>query len=72
MIGSSLGGWIAAEMALRDTAGTVSRVVLLDAVGIEVPGEPVVDFFSLSPRGVAEHTFHDPDRFFARSGLAHP
>src|SRR5207244_10588613 len=33
------------------------------AVGIEVPGNPVVDFFSLTPRQVAEHSYHDPDRF---------
>ena len=62
VVGNSIGGWIAAEMALLDTA-RVSGFVLVDAVGIEVPGHPVVDFFSLNPRQVAEHSYHDPDRF---------
>jgi pimeloyl-ACP methyl ester carboxylesterase len=64
VVGSSLGGWIAAEMAVRDPAGLIGRIVLVDAVGVEVPGETVVDFFALTPRGVAEHSYHDPDRFF--------
>ncbi|MCZ7437901.1 alpha/beta hydrolase [Micromonospora sp. WMMC241] len=63
VVGSSLGGWIAAEMAVRDTAGLVTGLVLVDAVGIDVPGEPIQDFFALDPRSLAEHAWHDPDRF---------
>jgi pimeloyl-ACP methyl ester carboxylesterase len=62
VIGNSIGGWIAADMALRDTNG-ISSFVLVDAVGIEVPGHPIADFFSLTPRQVAELSYHDPDRF---------
>ncbi|SRR6266571_3648014 len=62
VVGNSIGGWIAAEIALLDTT-RISRLVLIDAVGIEVPGHPVVDFFSLTPRQVAELSYHDPDRF---------
>lgn len=62
VVGNSIGGWIAAEMALRDTE-RMSRFVVVDGVGIEVPGNPVVDFFALTPRQVAEHSYHDPDRF---------
>jgi pimeloyl-ACP methyl ester carboxylesterase len=62
VIGNSIGGWIAAEMALRDTSA-ISGFVLVDAVGIEVPGHPIADFFSLTPRQVAELSYHDPDRF---------
>jgi pimeloyl-ACP methyl ester carboxylesterase len=62
VIGNSIGGWIAAEMALLDT-NRISSFVLVDAVGIVVPGHPVVDFFSLTPRQVAELSYHDPDRF---------
>src|SRR2546425_5527764 len=40
VIGNSIGGWIATEMALRGSP-RVARVVLVDAVGIEVPGHPV-------------------------------
>jgi pimeloyl-ACP methyl ester carboxylesterase len=63
-IGSSLGGWIAAEMAARDRTGVLGGVVLVDGAGITVEGEPIIDFFSLTPREVAEHSWHDPDRFF--------
>ena len=31
---------------------------------IAVEGEPVTDFYSLDPRGIVEHGFHDPDRFY--------
>jgi pimeloyl-ACP methyl ester carboxylesterase len=62
VIGNSIGGWIAAEMALLDTS-RISSFVLVDAVGIEVPGHPIADFFSLTPRQVAELSYHDPDRF---------
>jgi pimeloyl-ACP methyl ester carboxylesterase len=63
-IGSSLGGWIAAEMAVRDRTGLLGGVVLVDGAGIAVEGEPIIDFFALTPREVAEHSWHDPDRFF--------
>ena len=64
VIGSSVGGWIAAQMAWRDTGGIVGRLVLIDAAGIDVPEHPMVDFFALTPRGIAEHSYADPDRFF--------
>ncbi|MCL2733459.1 MAG: alpha/beta hydrolase [Actinomycetia bacterium] len=64
VVGSSLGGWTAAEMAARDTAGLVGGLVLIDAVGIHVDGEPVADFFGMDPRTAAAHSWHDPDRFF--------
>jgi pimeloyl-ACP methyl ester carboxylesterase len=63
VIGSSLGGWTAAEMAARDSS-RIGKLVLIDGVGITVPGEPIVDFFSLDPRGVAEHSWYDADRYF--------
>jgi len=62
VIGNSIGGWIAAEMALLD-ASRISSFVLVDAVGIVVPGHPIADFFSLTPRQIAEISYHDPDRF---------
>lgn len=42
IIGNSVGGWIAAEMALLGSP-RISRMVLLDAVGIEVEGRSVAD-----------------------------
>jgi len=62
VVGNSVGGWIAAEMALLDTS-RVGRFVLVDAVGIQVEGHPIIDFFSLTPRQIAEASYHDPDRF---------
>ncbi|MEV0002759.1 alpha/beta hydrolase [Micromonospora sp. NPDC050980] len=59
VVGSSLGGWVAAEMA-RDTAGLVSGLALVDAVGIDVPGEPIQGFFTLDPPTLGEYTWHDP------------
>ena len=47
VIGNSIGGWITAEIALLKSP-RVSGIVLIDAVGIEVPGHPVADFFSLT------------------------
>ncbi|MEC5149860.1 alpha/beta hydrolase [Cryobacterium sp. GrIS_2_6] len=64
IVGSSLGGWIASAMAVRDTANTVSRIVVIDGAGIAVEGQEFVDFFSLTPREIAEHSWHDADRFF--------
>ncbi len=62
VVGNSIGGWVAAELALLDTT-RISSFVLVDAVGIEVPGHPIADFFSLTPRQVAEFSYHDPDTF---------
>ncbi|MEU8515740.1 alpha/beta fold hydrolase [Kitasatospora sp. NPDC048722] len=64
VIGSSLGGWTAAEMAAFDTTGIVTGVVLINAVGVRIEGEPITDFFALDARAAAEHSWHDPDRFF--------
>lgn len=62
VIGNSIGGWVAAEMAAAGSA-RIAGVVLVDAVGIEVPGHPVADFFSLTLDQVADLSYHDPDRF---------
>ncbi|MFJ3306538.1 alpha/beta fold hydrolase [Streptomyces sp. NPDC086549] len=64
VVGSSLGGWIAAEMAVRDTAGIITGLVLVNAVGVHVETEPITDFFALDARGAAEHSWHDPDRHY--------
>ncbi|MEV5411360.1 alpha/beta hydrolase [Thermopolyspora sp. NPDC052614] len=63
VIGSSLGGWTAAELAVRDTAGLITGLVLIDAVGIHVPDEPIKNIFALDPRTLADHSWHAPDRF---------
>ncbi|MEU7044747.1 alpha/beta hydrolase [Streptomyces varsoviensis] len=41
VIGTSFGGWVAAQAAVDDREGRISRLVLVDAVGPEVPGQQV-------------------------------
>jgi pimeloyl-ACP methyl ester carboxylesterase len=72
VVGSSLGGWIGAEMAVRDGGARISQLVLIDAVGIDVPDEPMTDFFGLDPRGVAKHAFHDSERFYVDPATVPP
>lgn len=62
VIGNSIGGWITAEIALLKSP-RVSGIVLIDAVGIEVPGHPVADFFSLTMDQVFQRSFHNPEPF---------
>ncbi|MFI7000469.1 alpha/beta fold hydrolase [Nocardia sp. NPDC050175] len=62
VIGNSVGGWITAEIALLQNP-RVSGIVLIDAVGLEVPGHPVADFFALTMDEVFTLSFHNPDPF---------
>ncbi|GAA4674829.1 alpha/beta fold hydrolase [Frondihabitans cladoniiphilus] len=74
VIGSSLGGWITAEMAAQDAgvagaaagapAGVVGRIVVVDGAGILIDGVELPDFFALDPRGIAALSWHDPEKFF--------
>ncbi|AHH97801.1 alpha/beta fold hydrolase [Kutzneria albida] len=41
VIGSSFGGWVAAEMAVRDRGQRIGRLVLMGAIGPEIPGHTV-------------------------------
>src|ERR1700712_2850211 len=63
VVGSSVGGWIASELAVRDTDHRMTGVVVMDGTGILVPSAPIVDFFALGPRAVAEHSYYDPAKF---------
>lgn len=62
VIGNSIGGWIAAELALLGSA-RISSLVLVDAVGIEVAGHPVTDIFPLGMDELARLSYHDPAAF---------
>ncbi len=62
VVGSSLGGWIAAEMAVRDTT-RLSSIVLIDAAGIEVEGHPIADVFPLTPDELSALSYHNPAAF---------
>jgi pimeloyl-ACP methyl ester carboxylesterase len=62
VVGNSMGGWIAAEMAVAGSP-RLGHVVLVDAVGIEVPGHPVANFFSLTFPELAELSYFAPAKF---------
>jgi pimeloyl-ACP methyl ester carboxylesterase len=63
VVGVSLGGWIAAELAARYPE-RVSRLVLTSAVGIWVPERPIADIFAIDtrfPERYRKLLFHDTD-----------
>jgi pimeloyl-ACP methyl ester carboxylesterase len=62
VIGNSIGGWIAAEMAVHASA-RIDRIVLVDAGGLELHDHPAADFFSLTPDQVTEFAYYQPDKF---------
>jgi len=53
VICSSMGGWIASEMALQDDAHLLTGLVMIDAVGVQIEGHPIRDFYTLTPREIA-------------------
>jgi pimeloyl-ACP methyl ester carboxylesterase len=63
VIGSSIGGWIASTMALRDTAQRISGLVLINGVGIQVDGHPIPDVSTLAPDKLMALSFHNPAAF---------
>lgn len=62
VVGNSLGGWVAAELAILGSP-RIERVILVDAVGIDIPGSAGVDFFSLALPDIADYSFFEPDKF---------
>lgn len=62
VVGNSIGGWIAAELAALGS-DRISSVTLVNAVGIHVPGHPIADTFALTPLELSRLSFHDPSTF---------
>jgi pimeloyl-ACP methyl ester carboxylesterase len=61
VIGSSIGGWIAAEMGLRDNHERIACLTLIDAVGIKPePPLEIADPAKLGPVKTGELAFHNP------------
>jgi pimeloyl-ACP methyl ester carboxylesterase len=68
VVGLSLGGWIAAELAARYPE-RVANLVLVDAVGIWIREAPIADLFAIDgrhPERLVELLFHDPQHPLAR------
>ena len=68
LIGHSLGGWVAAELAVRN-ATQLASLTLLAPAGIRVKGIPCGDNFIWSPEEAARNRFYDQS--FAEAILAH-
>ncbi len=66
LVGHSMGGMIASEMACV-SPHDLSRLVLVGAAGLWIDEHPIPDIFSLLPYQLAEALFHDP-----RKGQALP
>jgi pimeloyl-ACP methyl ester carboxylesterase len=60
LVGSSLGGWIAADLAVRNAARLAS-LTLIGAAGIQVDGVPQVDTFLSNEEQRIRDLFHDQE-----------
>ena len=58
LVGTSMGGWMAMEIAVRDTS-RLSQVVLVSPAGIAAPGVRVADIFLMAPEDVVRNIYHD-------------
>jgi pimeloyl-ACP methyl ester carboxylesterase/quercetin dioxygenase-like cupin family protein len=72
VVGNSVGGWIAAELALAEStqsaegaggASPVSSVVLVDAAGLQIDGAPVPDVSGLTPDEITQLSYYSPEKF---------
>jgi pimeloyl-ACP methyl ester carboxylesterase len=71
LIGHSLGGMVAAELAAVQPE-RFRALVLIAPLGLWNPAYPVADFFSMSPAEVAAATYHDPASPAAQAASARP
>jgi len=64
VVGNSLGGWIAAEMGLRNST-RISGIILLDAVGVDTgsPDKKIVDPATLPLQETLKLSFYNPAKF---------
>jgi pimeloyl-ACP methyl ester carboxylesterase len=60
LVGHSMGGMIAAEMAAL-APNDVSRLVLIAPAGLWMDEHPIPDMFTLLPYEMPGYLFHDPD-----------
>ncbi len=69
LVGSSMGGWIAMELAVRDTS-RLQSLVLVSPAGVAVPGVQPADIFLMAPEDMVRSLFYDPK--LAEERLAQP
>lgn len=58
LVGQSLGGWIAAELASL-CSHSLRRLVLVGAGGLSLPGEARLDVFAMNPATLTRNLFYD-------------
>ncbi len=61
LMGSSMGGWLAAEMAAMSTAG-LRALILVDAAGIKPEQGEIAEIFMVSAETRLKQRFHDPSQ----------
>src|SRR3954452_25404797 len=61
LMGTSLGGWVSTELAVRNTSRLAS-LTLVCAVGIAPDGDPIDDLFRISAEENARRFYFDPER----------
>jgi pimeloyl-ACP methyl ester carboxylesterase len=59
VIGFSLGGWLAAEMAAQNS-GQFARMILVGATGLRPPKGEIMDMFTVTARTYLNHNVLDP------------
>ena len=59
VVGHSLGGMLAAEIAAL-APYRINRLVLVCPAGLWLDDNPIPDFFTFNPQQMVEHVFHDP------------
>jgi pimeloyl-ACP methyl ester carboxylesterase len=67
VVGGSLGGWLAAELAVA-APHAIGSLVLLSPAGLRLPDHPVTDLFLAKPEQVPGILFKDP----AQAGVLFP
>ena len=66
VVGLSLGGWLAAELATR-YSNRLKKLALINPAGLRVPGSPMEDIFAANTQETRRLVFHDPESELARS-----
>jgi pimeloyl-ACP methyl ester carboxylesterase len=59
LIGHSMGGMIAAEMAAT-APNDLGKLVLVGAAGLWIPEQPIPDLYAMLPHEYPKYLFHDP------------
>jgi pimeloyl-ACP methyl ester carboxylesterase len=60
VVGASLGGWIAAELAVHSPE-RIDRLALLGAVGLRIPGHMATDLFLMTPEQAVATLYKHPE-----------